>query len=89
MIIIGGMGSVMGTLMGTAFMVLLPEFMTFAFGGISAVAGNQPWMTAGIAYAKQASIGLAIILFLIFEPDGLVHRWKMIKSYWKLYPFSY
>ncbi|CAA7625331.1 putative bacterial inner-membrane translocator [Magnetospirillum sp. LM-5] len=89
MIIIGGMGSVMGTLMGTAFMVLLPEVLEIGFGALRGVAGDVAWVTSGLAYAKQASIGLAIILFLIFEPDGLVHRWKLIKSYWKLYPFSY
>jgi len=36
---------------------------------------------------EQGVFGLIIILFLIFEPDGLAHRWKMIKAYWKLYPF--
>jgi branched-chain amino acid transport system permease protein len=90
MIIIGGMGSVMGTLMGTIFMVLLPEVMEAGVVGVKFMAGGDiPWLTSGLAYVKQASIGLAIILFLIFEPDGLVHRWKLIKSYWKLYPFSY
>jgi len=45
---------------------------------------------AGLAIAmEQGVFGLIIILFLIFEPDGLAHRWKMIKAYWKLYPFSY
>ncbi len=86
MIIIGGMGSVMGTLMGTTFMVLLPEIVQDA----SAIAGGFfPAITEGLAFLKEAAIGLAIILFLIFEPDGLAHRWKMIKAYWKLYPFSY
>ena len=43
------------------------------------------------AIAKHPSgrIGAAIILFLVFEPDGLAHRWKQIKAYWKLYPFSH
>jgi len=86
MIIIGGLGSVMGTLMGAAFMVLLPEVMEF---GASRLGGAFPGLQSGIAFLKQASIGLAIILFLIFEPDGLAHRWRLIKSYWKLYPFSY
>ena len=86
MIIIGGLGSVMGTLMGTAFMVLLPE----AIQAISQSAGAVfPALTDGIAFLKEGAIGLAIVLFLIFEPDGLAHRWKMIKAYWKLYPFSY
>lgn len=86
MIIIGGLGSVMGTLMGTAFMVLLPEVME---AGVATIGGAMPALTEGLAFIKQAAIGLAIILFLIFEPDGLAHRWKLTKAYWKLYPFSY
>ncbi len=86
MIIIGGLGSVMGSLMGTAFMVLLPEVME----GVVHVAGSStPGLTQALAYIKEMAIGLSIILFLIFEPDGLAHRWRMIKAYWKLYPFSY
>ena len=86
MIIIGGLGSIMGTLMGTAFMVLLPEVME-GFAGV--MSGALPGISSGISYMKEMAIGLAIILFLIFEPDGLAHRWKLIKAYWKLYPFSY
>ena len=86
MIIIGGLGSVMGTLLGTAFMVLLPEGVQL----LSQTAGGVfPALTEGLAFLKEGSIGLAIVLFLIFEPDGLAHRWRMIKAYWKLYPFSY
>jgi len=86
MIIIGGLGSVMGALLGTTFMVLLPEVM-------EGIVGSLQWMGSDVSealvYIKEMAIGLAIILFLIFEPDGLAHRWQMIKSYWKLYPFSY
>ena len=86
MVIIGGLGSVMGSLLGTIFMVLLPEVMEF---GVHLVGSNNSALTQALAYIKEMAIGLAIILFLIFEPDGLSHRWKMIKNYWKLYPFSY
>jgi branched-chain amino acid transport system permease protein len=86
MIIIGGMGSVMGSLMGTAFMVLLPELMET---GVTLVGSDSTALTQVLAYIKEMAISLAIILFLIFEPDGLAHRWRMIKAYWKLYPFSY
>jgi len=86
MVIIGGLGSVMGTMLGTIFMVLLPEVMEF---GVHLVGSNSTALTQALAYIKEMAIGLAIILFLIFEPDGLAHRWRMIKNYWKLYPFSY
>jgi branched-chain amino acid transport system permease protein len=90
MIIIGGLGSVMGSLMGTAFMVLLPEAMNGIVGLLKSTTwGNIPAVIDGLAFLKQAAIGLAIVLFLIFEPDGLARRWRLIKSYWKLYPFSY
>ncbi len=85
MIIIGGLGSIMGSLMGTAFLVLLPEVMEMAAKMLKGV----PALTAGLPYLKQIAIGLAIILFLVFEPAGLAHRWRQIKAYWKLYPFSY
>lgn len=85
MIIIGGLGSIMGSLMGTAFMVLLPEAME----GVAQLLSDVQVLTRGLPYLKQIAIGLAIILFLIFEPDGLAHRWRQIKAYWKLYPFSY
>ena len=60
--------------------------MELGVGGLEAIA---PSLGSGLAYIKEMSIGLAIILFLIFEPDGLAHRWRQVKSYWKLYPFSY
>ncbi len=88
MIIIGGLGSIMGSLMGTAFLVLLPEVMEASVAGFGATAMGRA-MSGGLPYLKEMAVGLAIVLFLIFEPDGLAHRWRQIKAYWKLYPFSY
>jgi len=89
-IIIGGLGSVMGAMLGTIFMVLLPVVMDGSIGLLAATDwGNTPMITNGLAFFKEMAIGAAIILFLIFEPDGLAHRWRLIKAYWKLYPFSY
>jgi branched-chain amino acid transport system permease protein len=90
MIIIGGLGSIMGSLMGTAFMVLLPEAMEGLMRGVAVLSGGGgTGLQQGLPYLKEMAIGVAIILFLIFEPDGLAHRWQLIKAYWKLYPFSY
>lgn len=90
MIIIGGLGSVMGSMMGAAFMVLLPELVQ---AGADLLAGGAIdralKLGASISFLREMAIGAAIILFLIFEPDGLAHRWKMIRAYWKLYPFSH
>lgn len=90
MVIIGGLGSVMGSLLGTIFILLLPEVMLAAVQKIQALGiGQGASFNEGLAYLKEMAIGLAIVLFLVFEPDGLAARWRKIKAYWKLYPFSY
>ncbi len=90
MVIIGGLGSIKGTLMGVVFMVLLPEALEGGVGLMKETEwGNIPMVVDGLAYIKEMAIGLVIILFLIFEPEGLAHRWQQIKNYWKFYPFSY
>ena len=72
MIIIGGLGSIMGTLMGTAFMVLLPESMEW----LSVALRGSPidqflGLKNNIAFLREMAIGIIIIVFLVFEPDGL------------------
>lgn len=90
MVIIGGLGSVMGSLMGAAFMVLLPEVVQSAADLLAAGAIDRALrLGTSISFLREMAIGAAIILFLIFEPDGLAHRWRLIKAYWKLYPFSH
>ena len=90
MIIIGGLGSIMGTLMGTAFMTLLPEVMEALTRLLSGGWLDHALdLKQNVSYLREMAIGTVIILFLIFEPDGLAHRWRQIKAYWKLYPFSY
>lgn len=90
MVIIGGLGSIMGSLMGTAFMVMLPEVM----GGLAKMLSGSAIdrllsLNEGIVFLREMTIGAVIVLFLIFEPDGLAHRWRQIRAYWKLYPFSH
>ena len=90
MVIIGGLGSILGSLLGTVFMVLLPEAMD---AGTRALSGTWIDTALGlkdnVVFLRDMAIGAVIIGFLIFEPDGLAHRWRQIKAYWKLYPFSY
>jgi branched-chain amino acid transport system permease protein len=81
---------VMGTLMGTAFVVLLPEAMEWISGGLKGSAIDKALsLNNNITFLREITIGLIIIGFLMFEPDGLAHRWRQIKTYWKLYPFSH
>jgi len=86
MIIIGGLGSIKGSVFGAVFMILLPKVLSAL---TEAVAADFPSVARLAISFEHGVFGLIIILFLIFEPDGLAHRWKLIKAYWKLYPFSY
>ncbi len=88
MIIIGGLGSILGSIYGAVFMILLPKVLTVLTTTVSERCfpdDRRSWRSRW----SRGSSALIIVLFLIFEPDGLAHRWKMIKAYWKLYPFSY
>jgi branched-chain amino acid transport system permease protein len=86
MIIIGGLGSVSGSIYGAAFIVLLPALLT-RLGGVTQ--GVIPNIGAYIPYIQQGAFGLAIILFLILEPEGIVKLWRNVKDYFRLWPFSY
>ena len=87
MIIVGGMGSITGTIFGVAFIKLLDEL-------VAILGPTLATMLPGVSETVSASLGLTffglvIILFLIFEPRGLYHRWQMIKAWYRLHPFSY
>lgn len=86
MIIIGGLGSVQGAIFGAVFITLLPEFL----GGVASWTGGIfPDISTYFLAMKEGVFGLVLVLFLIFEPEGLVHRWRLVKAYWKLYPFAH
>ncbi len=86
MVIVGGLGSILGAIYGAVFMVLLPEVLTLVTSKLSWV---YPNISDFILSIQDGVFGLIIVFFLIFEPDGIAHRWQLIKAYWKLYPFSY
>jgi branched-chain amino acid transport system permease protein len=85
-VIIGGLGSVSGSIYGAAFMTLLPAVLDRIGQGL----GNTiPEISRLIPFMKQGLFGITIILFLIFEPEGLAKIWRDIKDYFRLWPFSY
>jgi branched-chain amino acid transport system permease protein len=84
MLIVGGMGSVTGAVFGAVALRLLDELVTMAGPVLSAAVAPQ-----AAASLALISHGLVIIIFLIFEPRGLYHRWEMIKAYFRLWPFSH
>jgi branched-chain amino acid transport system permease protein len=86
MIIIGGLGAILGSVFGAVFITLLPELLRVAIAPLS---DQYPALVGLFAPLRTGLFGLAIVLFLLFEPDGMAARWHRIKAYWKLYPFSY
>ncbi|TVM31680.1 branched-chain amino acid ABC transporter permease [Oceanidesulfovibrio marinus] len=86
MIIIGGLGSVQGAVFGAIFITILPEALGYLADGLS---GAFPEVSSYLLAAKEGVFGLVLVLFLIFEPEGLNHRWRLFKAYWKLYPFAH
>ena len=86
MIIIGGLGSVLGSILGALFLTLLPEVLRIVTGALS---GTFPELTQLFAPLKLAVFGLTIVLFLVFEPDGLADLWRRVRNWFRLYPFSY
>lgn len=88
MVLVGGMGSIMGSIFGVAFFKVLDllarDFIGPWVGAVfPALAIN---ITMGMV---QIIFGLAIILFVIFEPRGINHRWQILKNYYRLWPFTY
>jgi branched-chain amino acid transport system permease protein len=86
MIIIGGLGSVSGSIYGAIFIVLLPALLSNLGMSLGAV---FPGMVNLIPQVQLGVFGLAIILFLILEPQGIAKLWADVKNYFRLWPFSY
>jgi branched-chain amino acid transport system permease protein len=84
MLIVGGMGSTTGAIFGVIALKMLDELITIVGPILSAAVAPQ-----AAASLALMSHGLIIIIFLIFEPRGLHHRWEIIKAYFRLWPFSH
>jgi branched-chain amino acid transport system permease protein len=84
MVIIGGLGSILGSFLGAGFIVLVPIFLT-----------NVPHLvglTLPVALQKQIELmvfGGLIIFFLVVEPNGLARLWQIAKQKLRLWPFPY
>ena len=84
MIIIGGLGSILGSFLGAAFIWLVPIFLT-----------NAPQMMGfhmAIDLQKHLEVmifGSLIVIFLIFEPAGLARLWSIVKEKLRRWPFPY
>jgi branched-chain amino acid transport system permease protein len=84
MVIIGGLGSIMGSYFGAAFIVLLPIFLDAAPRWL-----GLPISTAMSAHLTYMIFGALIVFFLIVEPHGLARLWSTAKEKLRLWPFPH
>jgi branched-chain amino acid transport system permease protein len=83
MIIIGGLGSIFGSFVGAAFMILLPVlFKNIMVGGFG-------WPTDMVQHFIFMLVGGLIMFFLIVEPHGLAQLWRVTKEKLRLWPFPH
>lgn len=86
MCIIGGLGHLLGGIFGVGFYFILERILEVVTTSLNtAFPDHVTWFVS----IREIVFGAVIILFLIFEPDGLAARWRTMRAYWKLWPFSY
>ena len=83
-VIIGGIGSVLGAILGTVFVVLFPYTIEAAMAAL----GLAERLSSVVFAVNFAAFGLAMILFLVFEPQGLVGIWRRAQAWFLLWPFK-
>ena len=85
MIIIGGLGSALGAVLGAAFVTLMPYAIDALVAGLQLRAGAEYYLFP----AKFGAFGLLMALFLVFEPQGLVGIWLRVRNWFLVWPFRY
>jgi len=83
-IIIGGIGSILGAVLGTVFVVLFP----YGIEALMSALGLSERLSSVVFAVNFAAFGLAMILFLVFEPQGLVGIWRRVQAWFLLWPFK-
>jgi branched-chain amino acid transport system permease protein len=89
MVIIGGLGSVLGTIFGVIFIQTLPIWLRVVVEGVGGIffeGGGIMQLQAGL---QEIMFGVLIIFFLVVEPEGLKKLWNNILDYFRVWPFSY
>lgn len=88
MVIIGGLGSIMGSFFGAAFIVVLPIFLNQFLPWLFGLFGMSI-STAGVSHAELMIFGALIVWFLIVEPHGLAKLWATAKQKLRIWPFPH
>jgi branched-chain amino acid transport system permease protein len=89
MIIIGGLGSVLGSILGAAFVALLPLAIRTVMESVGGFFFAANEMATVVSSMRLVIFGALIIVFLVMEPEGLNRLWRNIRNYFRVWPFSY
>ncbi len=89
MIIIGGLGSILGSVLGAFFITLLPIGIRLFMENIGSLFLEPEALASIISQMRLIVFGSLIIIFLIMEPEGLNRLWINIRNYFRVWPFSY
>jgi branched-chain amino acid transport system permease protein len=89
MIIIGGLGSVLGSILGAAFVALLPLVIRTVMESVGGYFFAANEMSTVVSSMRLVIFGVLIIVFLVLEPEGLNRLWRNIRNYFRVWPFSY
>jgi branched-chain amino acid transport system permease protein len=89
MVIIGGLGSVLGSIFGAIFVTLLPIITRWALQSSGSLIFSQADLANIIPSLRLVIFGSLIIFFLVVEPEGLARLWQNIRNYFRVWPFSY
>jgi branched-chain amino acid transport system permease protein len=84
MVIIGGLGSLLGSYLGAALIFMLPIFLR----NVPAELG-VPLQSATVDHVAFLAVGIIIVLFLVLEPYGLARLWQIAKQKLRVWPFPY
>ena len=88
-IVIGGVATVTGSLIGAAFVVLLPRVLEWLAPYLPFVSGSAGGGLINVFQLETLLFGALIIVFLTLEPRGLFGLWYRVRTYFKAWPFSY
>lgn len=87
MVIVGGLGSVVGAIVGATLILGIQDVLTFTG---PALVGWFPALGQNFVFAlMNVVLGSLVAVCLIFEPRGLMHRWRILKQMYRSWPFPY
>lgn len=86
MIIMGGLGTIMGSILGAILITGIPYGIVYV---VDLFKDSYPALSGLIVDLKLGIFGLIIVVTLLFEPQGLFGIYKRAKVYWKTWPYKF